>query len=130
MESARQLKKEEVAEDDEGTLVYLPTAAREMLRQEFDLRSRDSVFTQVVFSNVSDISLSVKYGVLEHLLLEPLHHTIDGQDEWRDIQSAFNVALLNSGWYVIYLSRLRLILARFLCLFDSEMRNDIFLTVP
>jgi hypothetical protein len=34
-------------DEDEQQMSYLPVAAKEMLRQEFDLRQRDGVFTQV-----------------------------------------------------------------------------------
>ncbi|KAI6170653.1 Rab3 GTPase-activating protein catalytic subunit [Aphelenchoides bicaudatus] len=77
-------EEQEVTDDeDEQRMAYLPVAACEMTRQEFDLRRKDDVFTQ--------------YGVLEHLLLDPVNHTVDNQDLWRDILSVFNIVLLNSG---------------------------------
>lgn len=87
---------------------YLPTSVQEMTQPDFDLRDINGVFSQ--------------YGILEHILLEPIAHSVNNQDLWRDLLSCFNVALSNSGWYVIIFNLIILaFLARFRCLFVTAI---------
>jgi hypothetical protein len=44
------MEEEVVADDeDEERMSYLPVATKEMLRQEFDLRQNEGIYTQVRF---------------------------------------------------------------------------------
>jgi hypothetical protein len=51
------LSNEAATDTDEKNLMYLPTSVREMLLPEFDLRSQNTVFTQVSFDQINEISI-------------------------------------------------------------------------
>ncbi|KAI6229485.1 Rab3 GTPase-activating protein catalytic subunit [Aphelenchoides besseyi] len=83
---------EEVAESTE--FAYLPTAVHEMILPVFDLRSKNTVYSQ--------------YGVLEHLLLEAVDNAgrVDDENTYKDMLSALNVALLNTGCEIPFFVRI------------------------